>query len=262
MAVRERQDKRALAIDFLETPAERPLRQLHLDLAAQLVCALEPRLPRGCKCAAALPLCKTIQHTDGETLEQRRGRYTKALVRQISHGVSHVCRMMRAVDADARDDSLLRSCNRTFDENADELLSVEQHVVRPFQPQACRIECRNRIPNSIMNRECRDETDLRRKRRRRGIVEQERRIEIARFGNPVASAASPSRDLFFRDDPLLRRAGSRTRKRFGIGRADFREMSYGKSACDSRKSRHLRTATSQPRWLPRPAVPDRRRTGL
>jgi hypothetical protein len=120
-----------------------------------------------------------------------------------------------------------------FDQNAGELGSPEQDIIRPLDDER-RLQCFRALPDRVMERERRDKRKLRphmRKDRRR---EQQARIEISGFRHPAPSAPSAARTLPGSHHPE-RSALSLARKIqcFCIGRAKhfMRDKAYARRDC-------------------------------
>ncbi len=120
-----------------------------------------------------------------------------------SHRASRSGGCVADVDAGPGDNrkSLPAGCGSAFDQDAGEFGPVEQHVVRPFQPE--RVEPgRVKVPgHGIVGRKCRNEGKLRRHRRGNLQTEQEAGVNIALGGKPVAAAPAAPGGLHIRGNP-------------------------------------------------------------
>ena len=105
-------------------------------------------------------------------------------------------RMMHAIDADPDRDARPLA----LDQDAGELVAVDQKIIRPFQHQPIG-QARDAPADGVVQRERRDERQLGKALRRRRIGEQQARVEIAGLRHPGAAAPAAPRGLALRGDP-------------------------------------------------------------
>ena len=178
----------------------------------------------------AIPLREPRHQRGRERREQAVRRGADAGRGEIGRGMFGAVRVVRAVDADA--DHNRRAL--AFDQDAGELVAVDQEVIGPFQQHAAG-EARNARGDGVVQRQGSDERQFGKAVRRRRVGEQQARIEIAGLRHPGASAAAAARGLGFCGDPQ-RRALARARKpqRLLVGRADGVVSDEPRPGCLSR----------------------------
>ena len=128
---------------------------------------------------------------------------------KIGRRIVGAVRMMHAIDADPDRDA---SAALALDQDAGELVAVDQQIVRPFQhePRRPGPGCVRRWRRAA--RAPRRTTARGRRVRRRRIGQQQARIEIAGLRHPGAAAPAAPRGLLVRGDPQ-RPALARARQR-------------------------------------------------
>src|SRR5271156_1637576 len=125
--------------------------------------------------------------------------------------------MVPAIDAETDGDGEFPRGPLAFDEDAGELGAVAKNVIRPFQRQTG-VQVRGAIEDRVMERQRGDERQFRRPFRQSRIDKKQRRIEVARPGNPGVAAPASARRLLPRHDPKRSAlAAARQRQRFGVG---------------------------------------------
>src|SRR3974390_1596250 len=130
------QKKPAGVIEPSEAAEEFAVGQAHADLFAQ---ARRARKPVGADLGEALtlpPLQKTLLHRDGQCFNDQLRSNIRADAAQVRRRIRRVVRMRRAIHADADGDGKSRAAF-ALNQNAGELGTDEQQIVRPFQLKLC-----------------------------------------------------------------------------------------------------------------------------
>ena len=125
--------------------------------------------------------------------------------------------MVPAIDANTDGDGEFPCRPLAFDEDAGELGTAAKNVIRPFQREIG-AQVRRAIEDGVVERQRGDERQFRGAFSRRRIDQKQRRIEVARLGNPRISPPATARGLLPGYDPertVL--AAARQRQRFGVG---------------------------------------------
>ena len=146
--------------------------EAHADVLAAPGGARQPVGADGREMLAVVPLRQPPEHLGRQRREQRLGGHRGAGRGKIGGRIVGVGGMADAIDADADDDAPAPSPALAFDQDAGELLAVEQQIVRPFDREL-RPQRRRRFGDRVMDRERGDEGELRPMLRRRGVGQQQ-----------------------------------------------------------------------------------------
>ena len=192
-----RRTKRPLSSMVSNWPVSSPSARRHANGLAEARGAREPVGADRGKARAAVPLRQAGGHRGRQRRKQALGRGADAGRGKIGRRKFGPGRMMHAVDADADHDRRPLA----LDQDAGELVAVDQEVVRPFQrePRRRGPECAR--SSGVVQRQRRDERQFRQALRRRRIGEEQAGVEIARLGHPGAAAPAAARGLAARGDP-------------------------------------------------------------